>query len=154
MTKKTQPDVFPSFLCLYVNNNNKIAAKIANAPSNKNSALNGIGNIKPAMPRTNSILKMFEPTMLPIAISDSPLRAAIILVTNSGKLVPNATTVNPITRSDIPIYCAISTADSTVILLPNINATIPKMINNAILVLVICFIPVSVSVLPRATMNK
>ena len=97
---------------------------------------------------------MFEPTMFPIAISDSPLRAAIILVTNSGRLVPNATMVNPITRSEMPTACAMSMAARTVILLPNINAINPSKINNVIFVGPSCLVSVFVSVLPREITNK
>lgn len=100
------------------------------------------------------MLNILEPTILPIAISDSPLRAAITLVTSSGKLVPSATIVRPITRSDTPIYCAILMADNTVILLPNINAISPKMINNIIFIVLICLIDVSVFVLPCDITNK
>lgn len=154
ISKNITPDILPNFLRLNVNASNNTAAKIANAPSNRNAELKGIGNINPATPSTNSILNILEPTILPIAISDSPLRAAIILVTSSGRLVPNAIIVRPITRSDTPIYCAISMADNTVILLPNISAISPKMINDIIFIVLICLIDVSVFVLPHDMMNK
>ncbi len=50
-------------------------------------------------PRIQRILKIFEPTTFPTAISDSFFIDATIEVNNSGKLVPTATTVNPITAS-------------------------------------------------------
>ena len=45
---------------------------------------------------------MFEPTTLPIAIPPLPSRFAFTLTTNSGALVPNATTVSPTTSGLMP----------------------------------------------------
>ena len=72
---------------------------------------------------------MFEPTILPIAISLSPLIAAVTLVTNSGKLVPIATIVNPITFSLTLNVIAILFAFSTTNSLPNFNNIIPRSIS-------------------------
>ena len=57
--------------------------------------------------KINKILKIFEPTIFPIAKSALFFFAAIIQVTNSGKLVPNATTVSPIILSLTPAAFAI-----------------------------------------------
>lgn len=46
------------------------------------------------VPNTNKILKILEPITFPTTMSNLPLLVAITDVTNSGKLVPNATTVN------------------------------------------------------------
>ena len=45
------------------------------------------GPIKPAMPTTARVLNRFEPMILPMAMSCSPLRAAIIDEANSGSVV-------------------------------------------------------------------
>ena len=47
-------------------------------------------------PATMPILKIFYPTILPIAISYSPFFVAITEVTNSGSEVPSATIVSEI----------------------------------------------------------
>ena len=77
------------------------------------SVINATGLIVAAIPSTNKILNTFEPITLPNAISTSFLRAATIEVTNSGKLVPNATTVKPITESGTPSALAIKVPLST-----------------------------------------
>lgn len=104
VTKNIIPHTRPMRPVRHVASINITTARIAIQQSNTNAELNGIGKIIPDNPKTNKILNILEPTMLPIAKSDSPLRAAIMLVTNSGRLVPIAIIVNPITRSDIPIY--------------------------------------------------
>ena len=48
------------------------------------------------------MLKMLEPTTLPMARSFSPFLDATMEVTSSGRDVPNATTVRPISVSDRP----------------------------------------------------
>jgi hypothetical protein len=60
------------------------------------------GEIVAESPRIQKILKIFEPTILPTAMSVCHFRAATIDVTSSGRDVPIATTVRPIIRSDIP----------------------------------------------------
>jgi hypothetical protein len=50
----------------------------------------------------SSPIAIFDPTTFPIEIGDDPSIAATILTTNSGKEVPNATTVRPITIGDKP----------------------------------------------------
>lgn len=72
-----------------------------------------IGWIRAETPSTQKILKIFDPTILPTAISFCPFRAATREVTSSGSEVPMATTVSPITLSDIHKNFAIPTAPST-----------------------------------------
>ena len=55
------------------------------------------------------MLNIFEPTTLPIAISDCFLIAATTEVANSGTLVPAATIVNPIIASETSKLRAIIT---------------------------------------------
>jgi hypothetical protein len=54
-----------------------------------------MGFIIDETPITRRILKIFEPTTLPTAISLEFLRAAFILTAVSGELVPKATIVSP-----------------------------------------------------------
>ena len=61
-------------------------------------------------PSIKRMLKIFEPIMFPTAMSFSFLRAAITLVTSSGRLVPKATIVSPISVSLIPAAFAINVA--------------------------------------------
>ena len=49
------------------------------------------------------MFKMLDPSTLPRAMSPCPVTAASRLTTNSGELVPNATTVSPATRGVRPI---------------------------------------------------
>ena len=53
-------------------------------------------------PITAKILKIFDPIIFPIEISNSFLNTATNVVTTSGRLVPIATIVNPIIRSETP----------------------------------------------------
>jgi hypothetical protein len=64
-------------------------------------------------PRMNSTLKMLEPTTLPTAMSELPLRPACRLTASSGELVPNATTVRPITSGEMPAIAARDEAPRT-----------------------------------------
>ena len=52
-------------------------------------------------PMTQSMLKVTEPMMLPIAMSVSPLRAAMTDAKVSGSDVPTATMVSPMMRSRV-----------------------------------------------------
>ena len=67
--------------------------------SNSKAFANATGVINAEKPTTKSTLKMLLPTMLPIAISALPLRAAVTEVKSSGKEVPSATMVKPMKRS-------------------------------------------------------
>jgi len=59
------------------------------------------------------MLKIFEPTTLPTAMSGWRRRAAITEVANSGMLVPADTTVRPMTASLTPQSRAMATAETT-----------------------------------------
>lgn len=75
-----------------------------------------INIVTPPIPR---ILKILDPTILPIAILFSFFIAAIIDVATSGREVPNAKTPKPIMVSRIPKYLAKSID-------PTINNLAPK----------------------------
>ena len=77
-------------------------------------ASTNIGFIAAKRPMTKKMLAIFEPIILPNAISLCPILAADIVPANSGKLVPTATTLKPIIISERPNAKAISTAESTV----------------------------------------
>jgi len=62
----------------------------------------GIGAITAVRPRMPKMLKMFDPTMLPTAISVCLRSAATTDVASSGSEVPTATMVSPITASEMP----------------------------------------------------
>ena len=72
-----------------------------------------IGAIIAAIPTTMSVLNRFDPIMLPMARSFSPLRAAAMELASSGSEVPTATMVRPISKSLTPRARAISTAPHT-----------------------------------------
>jgi hypothetical protein len=55
-----------------------------------------IGLIRAVAQRIKEMLNMFDPTILPIAISEFFLYAATTEVKSSGRLVPIATIVKPI----------------------------------------------------------
>ena len=54
-----------------------------------------IGENNAHTPKMRKVLKMFEPTTLPMAMSVWPPIAEITLIVNSGIDVPTATTVSP-----------------------------------------------------------
>ena len=87
------------------------------------------GEITAAAPRIRRILKIFEPTTFPTAISSSFFLAATMDVTSSGRLVPKATMVSPIRVSESPAMRAILTAPSTTQSPPNLMATMPPAMN-------------------------
>ena len=92
------------------------------------SKIKVIGLIVAAIPKTNKILKTFEPITFPRAISTSPFLAATIEVTSSGKEVPRATMVRPTKFCDIPKDKAILEALSTTKSPPNLIAIAPPTI--------------------------
>jgi hypothetical protein len=61
-----------------------------------------MGLINAVIPNIKAMLLIFEPITFPIAISLFPSSAEPTLTTNSGLLVPNATTVKPTTSGEIP----------------------------------------------------
>ena len=71
------------------------------------------GAIKAVTPRIIAVLKMFEPTMLPIAISAFPWMADMKLTTISGAEVPMPTIVTPMMNSLSPNLLAMLDAPST-----------------------------------------
>ncbi len=90
--------------------------------------LNGIGFIMEDAPKTNNILKIFEPTIFPTTKSTSFFIAAITHTINSGKDVPNAKTVAEIKNSEAPNCFAISIAESITNLPPIVNPINPPRI--------------------------
>ena len=72
--------------------------------------LNVSGFTTAAAPRISSILKMFEPIILPTAMSGLLLRKATMLVISSGKDVPVAMIVIAMSFSDTFILLAMLTA--------------------------------------------
>lgn len=78
---------------------------------------------------TIQMLKMLLPTILPTRRSDSFLRAALIVVTSSGREVPKAITVNDIMRSEIPMLLARKEAEFTTNSLPPTTPARPTMTN-------------------------
>jgi hypothetical protein len=81
-------------------------------------------------PRIQKILKIFEPTIFPTAISLCHFLAAITDVASSGRDVHTATIVKPMTISDIPNVRAIATAPSTNIFPPKKSPRSHPMIKN------------------------
>ena len=104
-------------------------AASATIASTRKVASKMIGIISELVPITNKILKIFDPTMLPIAISQFPFFAAVTEVTSSGSDVPNATIVRPIKRSDKPSADAIVVAAPTVISAPHTTIAAPTTPN-------------------------
>lgn len=86
-----------------INKNNSPAAMILTIRSVMLPAGASIGRMVAETPNTRNVLKIFEPTTLPMAISAFPLRAAMTEVASSGKDVPIETIVRPMIRSVIPI---------------------------------------------------
>ena len=119
------PPVLVSFLLRNVHSHKTIPAKIATIQSMTKLDTKATGIITADVPTTNKMLKMLLPTILPIAMSAFPLRAATTEVNNSGSDVPSATMVSPINLSLIPNIFASEVAASTVTSLPQIISTRP-----------------------------
>ena len=97
ITIKTPCHLFITlFLPTNIAKNNITLANIVITISPLELLLNGKGRISELTPRIQKILKIFEPTIFPIAISDCFLYAATAEVANSGNDVPTATIVKPI----------------------------------------------------------
>ena len=73
----------------------------------------GTGLIILVTHRIQKILKIFDPTTFPIAMSVSHFLTAMTEVASSGREVPIATIESQIIRSEIPRAVAISMALST-----------------------------------------
>lgn len=89
-------------------------------------------------PRTDPILKMFDPIKFPKEIAFSCFAAAITEAANSGTLVPMAIMVTPITASLTPSCVAISVAPRTNHSDPKYKAAAPIDNHKAILKLDTC----------------
>ena len=81
-----------------------------------------IGSTIAVTPTIINTLNTLLPTTLPMAMSALPPNDAIVLMTNSGAEVPNATMVRPITRSEILKRFATAAA-------PSVSALAPSKIN-------------------------
>jgi len=86
-----------------------------------------IGVTVAVVPRIRNMLKMFDPTMFPTAISGSFLRAAATEVASSGSDVPAATMVSPMKPSLIPRVRAMLEAELTKKSPPTIRPASPPM---------------------------
>ena len=78
------------------------------------------------MPSTNPKFARFEPTALPKAKSVLPCKAPVILMTSSGALVPNATTVSPMIILGTLRDSAMPDAPLTKLAPPNSNKVMPN----------------------------
>ena len=72
-----------------------------------------MGRIRAVMPRMSRVLKILDPTTLPMAISALPWAAPMKLTTISGAEVPMPTMVRPMTNSLSPKRRAMPEAPST-----------------------------------------
>ena len=80
-----------------------MAASVEHGQSRRSSVRSATSGHKIALtPATTSRLKMFDPTMLPTAISFAPSSAAVTLTASSGADVPKATMVRPMISGDTP----------------------------------------------------
>ena len=77
------------------------------------SRVMSMGRSRAVRPRMSSVLKMLEPTTLPMAISALPCAAPMKLTTISGAEVPMPTMVSPMTNSLRPKRRATAEAPST-----------------------------------------
>ena len=89
-----------------------------------------IGATIAATPTISIVLKIFEPTTFPTAMSVVPFRADTKLTKNSGADVPIATTVRPITICGTFSRWAIAVAPSVRRSAPHNTSTIPIIINS------------------------
>ena len=127
-----RPFALETFFVFAITINGMIIVATNTAISNTYELLTFIGKIVADAPIIRKILKIFEPTTLPTAISLSPFLAAITDVTNSGRDVPHATIVRPISASLRPKNLAISFAPSTDKSPPKTMPASPIPINNKI----------------------
>ena len=79
----------------------------------RQTGVNVIGVIVALIQIIPSVLKIFDQTRFPIHMSNFFFKIAVIVVANSGKLVPAAIIVAQIARWDIQKTSAIYTAEST-----------------------------------------
>ena len=88
-----------------------------------------IGKISAVKPNITKILMILLPSTLVMAISVLPCPTATMFTTNSGILVPNATTVRPMTISLTPYFFAKAEAPSTRKSAPLMSAAQPKIMS-------------------------
>lgn len=88
-----------------------------------------IGNRSPDNPRIINKLKLLLPIIFPRTMSENPCTEAIVLTTNSGAEVPNATIVKPMTRSDTLYFLAKAEAPLTSQFAPRIKEINPATTN-------------------------
>ena len=81
---------------------------------NRHTGVNSIGRITELTQIIHNVLNIFDHTRLATHISYFFLTIAVIVVANSGKLVPAAIIVAQIAHSDIHKTCAMKTAESTI----------------------------------------
>ena len=128
------------------NINNSILAIIFTIISKFIIPLKVMGFINADIPRIKNMLKRFEPTIFPIAISIFLFFAATADVASSGNDVPIDTIVKAIILSDIPMLCANFMPKTTIILPPKTNRANPNNKNIMDLDVVYSFISISSSV--------
>lgn len=131
MAKNTPPSKRVSLCFLKINMNTKsnAVAPIATSTSVEAAVLNGSCVIVAVNPRIKNTLKIFDPTILPTAISSCFLRVATTDVASSGNDVPTPTIVSPINASLSPAVCATFTASVTKIFPPSTKPARPKTMN-------------------------
>jgi hypothetical protein len=78
--------------------------KVGTISTLKDEAINGI-------PKIHVVFMKQVPTIFPNARSKCPFSTAPTLTTNTGKLVPKATTVEPIIMGDMPVLLAMLEAE-------------------------------------------
>ena len=92
---------------------NRLVISENNAKLENAVMLTAKGDTIKATPRINVMLMKQLPTILPNAKSKWPFLAELILVTNSGMLVPKAIIVAPMTTGGTPALAAMKEAEST-----------------------------------------
>ena len=132
MNTKTRPfHLFTiAFLKGSIKTNKRIKIpNIQNISNVKTIGFTFIGFIILVNPKIAIILKIFEPIIFPIKISNSFLIAAEIDAASSGRLVPRAITETEIIRSSTPILKAILEAPLTKNSAPYTNPIDAKITN-------------------------
>ena len=89
----------------------------------KDEAINGI-------PKIHVVFMKQVPTIFPSAKSKCPFRTAPMLTTNTGRLVPKATTVEPIIRADMPVVLAMLEVELMIKKALITTPAAPKNVNN------------------------
>lgn len=110
---KTAPSFLSTSFLLYANIAPIIVMIVIKPISDTISGVIGKGLIALLIPKMNRILKILDPSTLPITIPLSPFLSAVIDVTSSGKDVPIATMVRPMSASLNPNVLAMKLAPST-----------------------------------------